>query len=33
MVRNSIYDKFLLYTVDMIQNTLVTHMMPEIENS
>lgn len=33
MVRNSAYDKFLLYTADMIQNTLVTHMMPKTENS
>lgn len=33
MVRNSAYDKLLLYTIDMIQKTFVTHMMPEIENS
>lgn len=33
MARNTTYEKFLLYTVGMIQNTVVTYMMPEIENS
>jgi len=33
MVRNGGYDKFLLCTGDMVHNSLVAHMMPEIENS